>query len=56
MRRRDFLKKGLWLPPAAGALLLVVLEGCRDAGCDGIDGAVSIANNHSHSACLDQAI
>ncbi|MEE8394931.1 MAG: hypothetical protein V3S29_02675 [bacterium] len=53
MRRRDFLKKGLWLPPAAGALLLVVLEGCRDAGCDGIDG--SITNNHGHSACLTQA-
>ncbi|MEE8396192.1 MAG: hypothetical protein V3S29_09070, partial [bacterium] len=43
----------LWLPPAAGALLLVVLEGCRDAGCDGIDG--SIGANHGHSACLSQA-
>lgn len=53
MRRRDFLKKSLWLPPAAGALLLVVLEGCRDAGCDGIDGAIE--ENHGHSACLNQA-
>ena len=52
MRRRNFLIHSITIP--AGALLVMLLEGCRSdddsAGCGGAAGTVS--NNHGHSVCL----
>jgi plastocyanin len=55
MRRRKFLIHSVTIP--AGALLAILLEGCRgddnSVGCGGTAGAIS--TNHGHSVCLTDA-